>query len=108
VCSRLVYRPFHTARLGGFQGRVEPVTDIEIQNLTAQIRRAQAETDKYVDDGRKLRAEADKFAMESHKLLAEAGKYQRERTTLVITATAAVMGAGAVVGGLIVRLLGAQ
>jgi hypothetical protein len=66
------------------------MTDIEFQDAIARIKRAQAETDKFVDEGRKLRAEA--------------GKLQRERTTLVFTAGAAVAGASAVLGALMVRL----
>jgi len=67
------------------------MTDIEIQDIVARIKRAQAETDKFVDEG--------------HKLRAEAGKFQRERTTLAMTSGAAILGAGAVLGGLMLRLL---
>ena len=67
------------------------MTDIEIQDVVARIKRAQAETDKFVDEGRKLRAEA--------------GKLQRERTTLAMTSGAAILGAGAVLGGLLIRAL---
>jgi hypothetical protein len=67
------------------------MTELEMQDVLARVKRSQAETDKFVDEGRKLRAEA--------------GKLERERTTLVMTAGAAILGAGAVLGGLIVRLL---
>jgi hypothetical protein len=49
--------------------------------------------------------ETRKFSAEQNKLAAEAGKFQRERTTMAMTAGAAILGAGAVIGGLIVRLL---
>jgi uncharacterized coiled-coil DUF342 family protein len=95
------------------------MTDIEMQETLARIKRAQAETDKYVDEGRKLRAEADKLSEEAHKLRAEAWKFfdeghklgaegrkfERERTTLTMTGGAAILGAGAVIGGLLLRLL---
>ncbi len=67
------------------------MTDLEIQDVVARIKRAQAETDKFVDEG--------------HKLRAEAGKFQREGTTLAMTGGAAILGAGAVIGGLTLRLL---
>ncbi len=81
------------------------MTDVEMQDLVARIKRSQAETDKFVEEGRKRRAESAKVFDECYKLRAEAGKYQRERTTLAMTGGAAILGAGAVIGGLIVRLL---
>jgi hypothetical protein len=81
------------------------MTEIELQDIIARIKRAQAETDKFVDEGRKLRAEAGKFVEEGYKLRAEGGKLQRERTTLAMTSGAAILGAGAVIGGLLLRLM---
>ena len=81
------------------------MTDIELQDVVARIKRAQAETDKLVDEAQKLRAEANKFGDEGYKLRAEAGKFQRERTTLAMTSGAAILGAGAVLGQLMIRLL---
>jgi hypothetical protein len=81
------------------------MTDAELRDQLTRIRRSQAETDKFIDESHKLRAEAAKFFDESYKLRAEAGKYQRERTTLAMTGGAALLGAGAVIGGLVVRLL---
>ena len=68
------------------------MTDIEIKDVVARIKRAQAETDKFVEEGMKLRAVERKF--------------ERERTMLVLTAGAALAGAGAVIGGLIAKLAG--
>jgi hypothetical protein len=84
---------------------VNHMTEIELQDIIARIKRAQAETDKFVDEGRKLRAEAGKFVEEGYKLRAEGGKLQRERTTLAMTSGAAILGAGAVIGGLLLRLM---
>jgi hypothetical protein len=88
------------------------MTEIEMQDVIARIKRAQAETDKFVEEGRKLRAEHDKlfsegrtFFAEHDKLAAEGRTFERERTTLAMTAGAAILGAGAVIRGLLLRLL---
>ncbi len=54
------------------------MTDLETQELVASIKRSQAETDKFVDEGRKLRAEAQ--------------KYDRDRVLAPWLASAAVFG----------------
>ena len=68
------------------------MTDLDLQERIARIARAQAETDK--------------FAAEQRKLTAEGMKFERERITLLLTAGAAFAGASAVLGGLVVKLVG--
>jgi hypothetical protein len=67
------------------------MTELEMEEQVALIRRAQEETRKFV--------------AEAHKLAAEATKMQRERAWLPVTGIATVAGAAAVVGGLVVNFL---
>jgi hypothetical protein len=62
----------------------------------AQI--ARAAYDRMLDETRR-------FSAEQNKLAAEARTFRPERNTLAMTASAAILGAGAVIGGLLVRLL---
>jgi len=71
------------------------MTDLEIQDTVARIKRAQAETDKCVDEG--------------HKLRAEAGKLQRERQLQPWQVFATLLGGGAAffaAGAAFVKLIG--
>ncbi len=43
---------------------------------------------------------------EQRKLIAEADKFQRERMTALLTGGAAILAAGAAIGGVVVKLLG--
>jgi len=73
--------------------------------MLAETRKFSAEQNKLAEEAGKFAAEQNKLAVEQSKLSAEAMKFERERTTLAMTAGAAILGAGAVIGGLIVRLL---
>jgi hypothetical protein len=75
-----------------------PLGRLDFDEQVARIERMQAETRKFSDEAMKLNAEM-------LKLYAEGMKFERERTTLVLTAGAALAGAAAVIGGLVVRLL---
>jgi hypothetical protein len=71
------------------------MTDLELQDTVARIKRAQAETDKFVD--------------EAHKLRAEAGKFQRDRQLQPWQVFATLLGAGAAffaAGAAFVKLMG--
>jgi len=75
-----------------------PLGRLDLDEQVARIERMQAETRKFSDEAMKLNAEM-------LKLYAEGMKFERERTTLVLTAGAALAGAAAVIGGLVVRFL---
>ncbi len=75
-----------------------PLGRLDLDEQVARIERMQAETRKFSDEAMKLNAEM-------LKLYAEGMKFERERTTLVMTAGAALAGAAAVIGGLVVRFL---
>jgi hypothetical protein len=71
------------------------MTDLELQDTVARIKRAQAETDKFVDEG--------------HKLRAEAGKLERDRQLLPWQVAVTLLGAGAALfaaGAAFVKLMG--
>jgi len=55
-----------------------------------------------IDEGR---ADSARFFDEALKRRAEAGKYKRDSTALAMIAGAGLLGVGAVIGGLVVRLL---
>jgi hypothetical protein len=82
-----------------------PLGRLDFDEQVARIERMQAETRKFGEESRKLGEEAMKLNVEILKLYAEGMKFERERTTLVLTAGAALAGAAAVVGGLVVRFL---
>jgi hypothetical protein len=75
-----------------------PLGRLDLDEQVARIERMQAETRTFADEAMKLNAEM-------LKLYAEGMKFERERTTLVLTAGAALAGAAAVIGGLVVRFL---
>jgi cyclopropane fatty-acyl-phospholipid synthase-like methyltransferase len=77
------------------------MTELELQDALAGIRRSGAETNGLIDEGRAKSAE---FFDEALKRRAEARKYERESTALAMAAGAALLGVGAVIGGLVVRL----
>ncbi len=71
------------------------MTDLELQDTVARIKRAQAATDKFVDEG--------------HKLRAEAGKLERDRQLLPWQVAVTLLGAGAALfaaGAAFVKLMG--
>ncbi len=89
-----------------------PLGRLDLDEQVARIERMQAETRMHSEECRKLSEEsrkrgheATRLSVEMLKLYAEGMKFERERTTLVLTAGAALAGAAAVVGGLVVRFL---
>ncbi len=73
------------------------MTDVDLESALARIRRARAESDKFIADQHKLRAEAE--------------KYECTHTALAMAAGAALLGTGVllgVLGGLLLRLLGGR
>ncbi len=81
------------------------MTEIELKDVLARIDRSQAETRKLIEESDKLRDEGLKLRAEDLKLRAEAGKFKFDQIAVVITAVAALMGASAVAGGFIERVL---
>ena len=75
------------------------MTDMDIQEQAARIARD-------IEESRKLSIEREKRAAEREKLFNEALKMERERSWLPITGVATLMGAAAVLGGLIAKFLG--
>jgi hypothetical protein len=85
------------------------MTEIEMQDVLARIKRAQAETDTFVEEGRKLRADTERSFDEARKLGAEAGKFERDRQLLPWQVFVTLLGAGAALfaaGAAFVKLIG--
>ncbi len=81
-------------------------TPLDIREQIVRIDRAIAESEKFSAETRKLVAESTKFSFENRKLLAEAAKLRRDPIVAIIAATAAVAGAFAALGGVLVKVLG--
>ena len=74
-------------------------TNIDLQEQVARIRRMQEESDKFAAEQRKLIAE-------QYKLMAEGAKFRREPWIALLTGSAALLAAGAAIGGLLVKVYG--
>jgi hypothetical protein len=79
--------------------------DAERQEFLVRLRRMDAETEKFIAEQRKLIGETEKFAAEQRKLMAEADKFRRERVGVILSSGAAILAAGAAIGGLVVKFL---
>jgi hypothetical protein len=65
-----------------------------------------ADHEEYIAKLRNMNAETEKFFAEQRKLIAKADESRRERVGVVRTSGAAILAAGAAIGGLLVKLLG--